>query len=99
VEHCFPRKRRRNYFIEVRALHHAGVAETFRSLASGAAEGKPGFSVEANQKQLLDRLLVGGSGFDIDAGAEHAEFEIEAGGLLHHVCAGEIVATIFQHGD
>ena len=57
-------------------------------------------AVEAPHLGLLDRREIGRAGIDRDAGQQHRQFEIvQAGRLLHHVLAGQLVAALLQHLD
>src|SRR5216684_5489914 len=66
--------------------------------ADDVAEALPCVALEAHQLQLRQRSEIGGAGVNLDAGQQAAEFEIlDAGGLLHDVFAGEVVAALLQH--
>jgi arylsulfatase A-like enzyme len=77
------------------ADRHGRVAA--RIGAHDRAEPLPGLALEAGQLQLPDRREVGRAGVDLDAGQQAVEFHIlQAGGLLHDVFAGQIVAASLQ---
>src|SRR6516225_5878574 len=55
-------------------------------------------AVEAPHLSLPDRREIGRAGIDRDAGQQHWQFEIlQAGRLLHHVLAGQLIAALLQH--
>jgi hypothetical protein len=62
------------------------------------AEPLPGLALEPHHLHLRNWSEVSGRRVDLDARQETTEFEIpEAGGLLHHVLAREIIATGLQY--
>src|SRR3974377_837787 len=55
-------------------------------------------AVEAPHLGLPDRREIGQAGIDRDTGQQHRQFEmLHAGGLLHHVLAGELLAALLHH--
>src|SRR5215470_7737784 len=55
-------------------------------------------AVEAPHLGLSDRREIGRAGIDRDAGQQHRQFEmLQAGRLLHHVFAGQLIAALLQY--
>src|SRR5260221_635229 len=62
------------------------------------AERLERFAGKARHLHLLDREEVGCAGVELYSGQEHPELDVlQAGGLLHHVGAGEIVAALLEN--
>lgn len=61
------------------------------------SEALPTLSFEPHYLELLDRSEVIGSRFDPSAREIDADFEVEAGCLLHNVLTCEIVAALPEH--
>src|ERR1700733_11229778 len=61
--------------------------------ADDVAEQVPFAVLELHHLELFDRGKVGGAGVDLDAGKRRIRREVfQAGGLLHHVFPGQVVA-------
>src|SRR6185312_15135010 len=62
------------------------------------AEELPGLAVELGELLLLDRVVIGRAGVDLDTRQQHGGLEpLEVRRLLHHVLAREIVTALLQH--
>src|SRR5262245_53023557 len=61
-------------------------------------EAHPALAVEAHELQLLDRIIVGRTGVDLDTRQQHRELDVaQVRRLAHDVLAREIVARLFEH--
>jgi hypothetical protein len=61
-------------------------------------EAHPALAVEPHQLQLLDRIVMGRTGADFDAGQQHRQLEVaQVRRLAHDILAREIVARLFEH--
>jgi hypothetical protein len=62
------------------------------------AEQFPTLALEFPELKLLDRSEVSRAGVDRDAGQEPFQLQtLDASGLLHDICAGNIVAAFFEN--
>src|SRR6202166_4050571 len=61
------------------------------------SEQFPALALEAHHLQLLERGEIGRAGLDFGARQIDADLEVEVGGLLHDVFAGEVVTALLQH--
>src|ERR1700694_3165613 len=89
-----------------RSLSESAPAKrTIKSAAGGGilddrAEQFPALAVELHHLQLLVDAIIGRRGAADDAGQGQIEMNVlQAGGLLHDVLAGEIVAAARKHLD
>src|ERR1700722_16980693 len=59
-------------------------------------EQLPALALESHHLQLLERGEIGRAGLDMGARQIDADLEIQIGGLLHDVFAGQVVAALPQ---
>src|SRR6266702_8012212 len=89
-----PRQRRKGCFFS--SQWH--VSLTTLAGADDVAETIPAVAIETHELQLRKRRKVGGAGIDLDARQQAEGCEVlDAGRLLHHVGARQIVAAGLQH--
>src|SRR6185312_3557919 len=58
----------------------------------------PVLAVETRPHHAGDRVVVGGTGVDVDTRQQHCDMEVmKIGRLAHDVLARQVVATLFQY--
>src|SRR6476620_5146439 len=68
--------------------------------AQYVAEPHPALAVELDQLLLGDRIVLIGTGIDLDPGQQHWQLEVlQVGRLLDDVLARKIIAGLFQDLD
>ena len=60
-------------------------------------QAHPALAVEPHQLQLLDRIIVGRTGIDLDFPEQHWKLEVAGSRLAHDILAREIAARLFEH--
>src|SRR6266481_7625531 len=74
------------------------LSTNFSAAADDISEKLPLFSLQSNHAHLFDRSEVRSTGVDRNSRKQDVGSEIrQAGGLLHDVFAGEVIAALLQN--